>query len=381
MKRDNPRSSTSFVIPSDINKQLLYQDPVLASIADMIESENNGARRGHGSQRGVGSQRGLGNQRGLGSQHGQDNQRDQGNRNGQQGRVDQGGNVDQMVKMEAMLDRKLNQKLAPLHNRVIELERNIEELRNQVHYSNMENRNAIDRQGQAVEQIMGEVTYLMNRDNEVQQRDRNPGQRIDNFPVPENISPLELQDKIYNELYRPMFVQAAKEGLLPKREVVNLDQVDENGHPTITKSTVVDLPLPGEVIEYCHTLSGGRPANLPVGAQPRRAARTPTIIVKLKGRNTKEIIIRNKKAALQKYNTERKLGNKDAVYLYDDLTKANLNCLNKLQISPLVREAFALGGKIRFNLKSDPLKNYVVHNVYGNDLQQLTRFPLNPLMM
>ena len=344
---DSRRTKAATIIPSNINSKHFRKDPVLASIADMVDAENNTHNRG---------------------------QRQQGGHRGPRDNQDQGDDRVLMDKIDAILDRKL----APIYHKLHELERSHEVFRNQFQCLNLEARQAIDQQGEAIHQLMTDVIYLKNRDNNIEQRDRDPGQRIDNFPVPENISPLELQDKIYNDLYKPMFIQAAKDGILPKREVLNLDQLDDKGEPTIT-TTTVDLPLPGEVIEYCHTLSGGRPANLPVGAQPRRAARTPTIIVKLRGRNTKEIITKYKKAGLVNFNKNK--AKKDSVFINDDLTKTNLFCLNKLKRSEGVCDAFFLGGKVRFSLKSNPSKNHTVLNAFGNDLEQLTRRPLNPLMM
>ena len=346
MKRNFPRYSASTVITSNINSKQFIKDPVLAAIADMVEGEPRGANHGHGG------------------------------RNGQRGNDIKCNHGDSMHELEAMLDRKL----APFLSKFTELERNIDSLRNQVQFFNDETRQAIGRQGHAIDHLMNGTNYLMVRDNTVEQRDRDPGQRIDNFKVPENSSPLEIADKIYNELYKPMFIEAAKDGLLPKREVVHLDEMDDKGEPKITKSTVVDLPLPGEVIEYCHTLGGGRPSNLPPGAQPRRAARTPTIIVKLQGRITKDIINRYKKSTLQKINQTRHLGEKDSISIYDDLTKVNLNCLNKLKETTEVQEAFSLGGKIRFSLRSNPMKKHIVHNLFAINIEGLKQYPINPLI-
>lgn len=346
MSRNYPRYSASTVITSNINSKPFLKDPALAAIADMVDEGPRGASLGHGG------------------------------RNGHRGNDMQGNHRDIMKDMEDMLDRKLS----PFLSKLTELERNMSSLSNQVQFLNDETRQALGRQGHAIDHLMNGTNYLMVRDNTVEQRDRDPGQRIDNFKVPENSSPLEIADKIYNELYKPMFIEAAKGGLLPKREVVNLDERDEKGDPKITKSNVVDLPLPGEVIEYCHTLGGGRPPNLPPGAQPRRTARTPTIIVKLQGRMTKDIINRYKKTTLQKINQSKHLGEKDSINIYDDLTKVNLRCLNKLKDTAEVHEAFSLGGKIRFSLKANPLRKYIVHNPFAINIEGLKEYPINPLI-
>jgi hypothetical protein len=315
-------------IPNNINNPLLQQDPVLASISDMLEFDNNG---------------------------------------------DNANQTNMVAMLGALLDRKLEpiMELARTNaNKLAEIERSNTLFREQV-------QSFIDQQAYVTNELRSEVSTLKIRDNIVEQRDREPGQRIGNFHVPQNISPLELTNKLYNELYRPMFVQAAVDGYLPSRETVNVGERDVNGEPVITKSRVVDLPVPTEVIEYCHTLSGGRPHNLPVGAQPRRGARTPMLIVKLKGRNIKEIVNRYKKDSLAKYNRSKNLSDKESVFIVDDLTKTNLNCLNNLKVTDEVEEAFVLGGKIRFSLKTDPLKKHIVHNPFGRNLKELTQHYAN----
>ena len=105
-----------------------------------------------------------------------------------------------------------------------------------------------------------------------------------NYEVPKDIIATELVNKLHEDLFMDMFTKAAKDGLLPSRQVVHLDELDENGEPIIKTKSVVDIPLPRETVEYTHILPGTRPANLPPGVQPRRAARIPVVIVKLKSR-------------------------------------------------------------------------------------------------
>lgn len=318
-----------FNFPKNIGNPLL-QDPVFAPIADMIEVESTG-------------------------------------NSGQQSNF--------LAMIEAMLDRKL----APLMEmerdnakKLAEMEKNNALWRDQIQCVMDQNR---DKQDVVNKEVRSDVLTLKIRDNIVETRDREPGERIYNYEVPQNISPLELTNKLYNDLYKDMFVQAAKDGYLPARETINMDVRDENGEPVITKSKVFDLPLPTDVIEYCHTL-GGRPANLPPGVQPRRGARTQ-LIVKLKGRNVKEIVHRYKKQSLANYNKSKNLSEQNSVYITDDLTKTNLNCLNKLKKTDMVEEAFVLGGKIRFSLKSDPLRTHIVHNPFATNLYELTQYHAN----
>ena len=180
----------------------------------------------------------------------------------------------------------------------------------------------------AADKQADEISHLKIRDNIVEQRDRNRGIRVKNLKVPDNITSTELTNKLYNEVFQNMFVEAAKDGLLPARQTVI---IDERGEAVISTSSEVELPLQIEVIEFCHVLPGGRPANMPPGAQPRRAARIPDIIVKLHSRNLKEIIYKYKKSTLGKLNRDKNLSKPNSVYIVDDLTQTNLNCLNDLK--------------------------------------------------
>ena len=301
------------------------QDPVLASIADMIEAE-------------------------PGVETNQDNL---------------------IVKMGSLLDRKLT----PINKKLEEMETNNEELKIQVQLLTGDLQSSADQQEVTVQELSSQVSYLKYRDNVVEQRDRDPGIRIFNYKVPENLSFVELSNKIYDDLFKDTFIQAAKDGLLPSREIVNLDERDENGEPIITTRRVVELPLHSETIEYCHTLPGARPANLPPGVQPRRATRIPVIIVKLHSRNLKEILFKYKKESLKLYNRSKNLSFGNSVFINDDLTKANLICLNDLKASDNIEDAYSLGGKIRFSLKANPLNKLTVRNPFANELSEITKFP------
>ena len=195
------------------------------------------------------------------------------------------------------------------------------------------------------------MDYLDVRDNIVEQRDRDKAVRLFNYEVPQNITATELANKLHEDLFKDMFVQAAKDGLLPSRQVVHFDKLDVNGEPVIRTRSVVDIPLPSETVEYTHILPGARPANLPPGVQPRRAARIPVVIVKLKSRIIKEIFHKYKKYSLDNFNCAKNLTNSRKVFLVDDLTKVNLKCLSDLKASPKIEEAFVLGGKIHFSYK------------------------------
>ena len=233
----------------------------------------------------------------------------------------------------------------------------------------------VDQHSDTLDELKSQIDYLSCRDNIVEQRDRDKAVRIFNYEVPKNTTATELSNKLYDDIFKDMFVQAAKDGLLPSRQVVHLDERDENGEPIIRTKSVVDLPLPSETVEYTHTLPGARPANLPPGVQQRRAARIPVVIVKLKSRIIKEIFHKYKKDSLDKFNSAKNLSYAKKVFIVDDLTKVNLNCLNDLKASPRIEEAFVLGGKIRFCYKSNPEKKLTVQNPFASELSEICNFP------
>ena len=155
-----------------------------------------------------------------------------------------------------------------------------------------------------VAQVTKSNNYLRLRDNEVEQRDRDPGWRIFEYKIPDKIRPVELANKIYDDLLEPMFIKAAEDGLLRPRKVVKVvNEVGDNGEMTrrtVVEEKEVELPLPLEVIEFCHVLPGGgnHEPNLPVGSPPpAREPRIPSVIVKSTSRNFKSILHKYKKDA------------------------------------------------------------------------------------
>ena len=266
---------------------------------------------------------------------------------------------------------KLLKGFTSLQTKIDKIDECYQTLRGQVQYLTGDLRCNVDENSAALQEVKAHTDYLAVRDNIVEQRDRDKAVRIFNYEVPKDITATELANKLHEDLFMDMFTKAAKDGLLPSRQVVHLDEFDENGEPVIKTKSVVDLPLPSETVEYTHILPGTRPANLPPGVQPRRAARIPVVIVKLKSRIIKEIFHKYKKYSLDKFN----LSNSKKVYLVDDLTKVNLNCLNDLKASPKIEEAFVLGGKIRFSYKSNPEKKCTVQNPFAYELSEICKYP------
>jgi hypothetical protein len=279
-------------------------------------------------------------------------------------RAKEDGTPDDLVKAVSALEMKIDGLAA-----------NCLTLRGQVQLLAGDLQTKVDEHSDTLDELKPQIDYLSCRDNIVEQRDRDKAVRIFNYDVPKNITATELSNKLYDDLFKDMFVQAAKDGLLPSRQVVHLDERDENGEPIIRTKNVVDLPLPSETVEYTHTLPGARPANLPPGAQQRRAARIPVVIVKLKSRIIKEIFHKYKKDSLDKFNSAKNLNYAKKVFIVDDLTKVNLNCLNDLKASPKIEEAFVLGGKIRFSYKSNPEKKLTVQNPFASELSEICNFP------
>ena len=283
---------------------------------------------------------------------------------------------DLMNRIEAMLDRKLE----PISAKLAEVVRNYDYLNDQLQGYKGEVQYAVSQQGETIKELMTETSCLRIRDNVVQQRDRDPSFIISNFSVPDKITPVELSKKLHNDLFKPMFIEAAKQGMLPVKETVHLDELDDGGEPVVRASREVELPGPLDLIEYCHVLPGGdtkgrRPENMPPGVEPRRSARIQPLIVKIRSRNFKSIIHKFKKNTIEKYNRDKQLNEFDQVFMVDDITKVNRFCLNKLKKTDEVEEAFWLGGKIRFRLKNKPNKTFIVHNPYAPNLEQLTVRP------
>ena len=81
------------------------------------------------------------------------------------------------------------------------------------------------------------------------------------------------------------------------------------------------------------------------------------------------IKLKNKKSTLGKFNRDNNLSKPNSVYIVDDLTQANLNCLNDLKASDNVEDAYSMGGKIRFILKSDTSKRITVQNPFAEKLR------------
>ena len=274
---------------------------------------------------------------------------------------------------EAESLEKLVNSISQIQTKIDRIDENYQMLRGQVQLLTGDLRTNVDENSAALQELKSHIDYLSVRDNIVEQRDRDKAVRLFNYEVPQDITATELSNKLHEDLFKDMFVQAAKDGLLPSRQVVHLDELDENGEPIIKMKSVVDLPLPSETVEYTHILPGARPAHLPPGVQPRRAARIPVVIVKLKSRIIKEIVHKYKKNSLDKFNCANNRSKK--VFLVDDLTKVNLNCLNDLKASPKIEEAFVLGGKIRFSYKSNPEKKLTVQNPFAYELSEICNYP------
>ena len=270
---------------------------------------------------------------------------------------------------------KLLKGFTSLQTKIDKIDECYQTLRGQVQYLTGDLRCNVDENSAALQEVKAHTDYLAVRDNIVEQRDRDKAVRIFNYEVPKDITATELANKLHEDLFMDMFTKAAKDGLLPSRQVVHLDEFDENGEPVIKTKSVVDLPLPSETVEYTHILPGSRPANLPTGVQPRRAARIPVVIVKLKSRIIKEIFHKYKKYSLDKFNSAKNLSYPKKVSIVDDLTKVNLNCLNDLKASPKIEEAFVLGGKIRFSYKSNPEKKCTVQNPFAYELSEICKYP------
>ena len=133
------------------------------------------------------------------------------------------------------------------------------------------------------------------------------------------------------------------------------------------------IPDPIEVVEMCHILPTKPPPVLPPGAPERRVRSSePPIIAKFTTRNYKYILHKYKKSVLSEYEAENNI----KIEIYDDLTKANNDCLKFLKSdenSLLVEKAFVLSGKIKYVLKSNTEKLLTVANPFTRDLSLLNK--------
>lgn len=230
--------------------------------------------------------------------------------------------------------------------------------------------------------LLDTIEYLKIENNIKEQRDRDRSMRIFNLKVPAKIDSTDLANLLYEKLFKAVCKKAVGEGKLK----TSLDFVDEpldsqpdeqggdgrQGAGVQPRTSMRSLPTPADFIEYCHLLPGASSEsdNRPPGLGDR-SARIPVIIVKFTSRHYKYLVHRYKRSILSSFNN----ANQSKVFLTDDLTKVNLNCLNKLKDHNDVKDAFVLNGKIRFSLLSNPERKLLVSNPYAETFDKMTSRP------
>lgn len=228
------------------------------------------------------------------------------------------------------------------------------------------------------------VEFLKIENNIKEQRDRDRSMRIFNLKVPAKIDSSDLANLLYDKLFKGICKKAVEEGKLK----TSVDLVDE--HEAVEREQEVErmsgqgqgqgasdqprrcprgLPTPADFIEYCHILPGGSTEsdNRPPGLGAR-SPRIPVIIVKFTSRHYKYLVHRYKRSILSSFNS----ANQSKVFLTDDLTKVNLNCLNRLKDDVNVKDAFILNGKIRFSYVSNPDRKLLVNNPFAETFDKMT---------
>lgn len=192
------------------------------------------------------------------------------------------------------------------------------------------------------------VTYLMVRDNEVHQRDRNPNCRILGLAVPDDISKYALptQKYIFDQLFGPMLDKAASDG--------HINSTPENYLSVVSYAHI----LPQYNSKPRHSIPGG----------PRVESTIPTILCKLEGRGWKKLCFMYKKGVIDSLN---KL-NGTEIRIFDDITKPNLDCMSKINKMPGYK-AYFRDGYVRFNCESESTVQKRVNNPYGRTLDEMCK--------
>ena len=196
------------------------------------------------------------------------------------------------------------------------------------------------------------LLYLKIRDNEVAQRDRNPGSRIFGLRLPEDCTSNSIATKryLYNVLFSPMLDKAAAAG--------EIKSVPEEFLSVLAVAHILPVSKPKV------TIPGEKPAESPIAS----------IICKFTSIGWKKLCFQFKRGVIDSLNTQ----NKTEIRIFDDVTSTNLSCMNRIkEIKGL--KSFFRDGAVRFKKVTEgegdrsQEKNRRVWNPFGITIDEMTK--------
>ncbi len=124
---------------------------------------------------------------------------------------------------EAVALEKLVNSISFMQTKISRIDENYQTLRGQLQLLTGDLQTNVDEHSAALQEMKAHTDYLAVRNNILEQRDRDKSVRLFNYEVPQNITATELANKLHEDLFL-VYIQAAKDGLLPSRQVVHLDE-------------------------------------------------------------------------------------------------------------------------------------------------------------
>lgn len=222
----------------------------------------------------------------------------------------------------------------------LEIEEKLRSIRDEFTIKTEENETKIEKISELTSQLQSSLARLNIRDNEVEQRARDPSIRIYNLKIPENTA---CDQYVYDTILKPAFniaVSAKKLDIVP-----SFLSTIEKSHPLPTRATSGDNQ------------------------------QTPAIILKFQSRRMKEIFHAYKKDVLSNLNQNTTT----QVFITDDITKRNLSCMSRLKADQSVQKVIFLQGSVRFFMKNEPTKMLTVKNPLARDRVEMQIYVYPPV--
>lgn len=249
------------------------------------------------------------------------------------------GSADPFARVVSELKKYMDDKLEPINQGISVIQSDIKSIDTQLKQNTVE-----------IESLKSRVTVLENDairskifENNQEQRARAASMRFFNILAPADSDNIATTKYVYDHVIKPAFDLASREGVM---------------------SSVPPVEL---ACEYGHFL-GQAPPPLPPGSVT--TTKTRPIILKFSSRHLKSIFCKYKQRVLDDYDRVHKVKSK----AFDDLTKTNLDFINRFKVRPDIKKVFYRNG-LKMILSNDPSSVLRVHNPFALDTNEATVSP------
>ena len=181
------------------------------------------------------------------------------------------------------------------------------------------------------------ISQLEVQMNQREIRDRSKSLRFNFMDTSSCSNALSTQETLWSSVIKHAFVEAVKAGDLE------------------------EIPNKYNVIERCHPLQGSPdyPMNRP-------------IICAFSSRNYRELFMKFRGYAVDEYFYSHGIN----IRINEDNTMANLLCADRLEGSEDVTNTWIKDGAVKFRKTSDTTKVFTVLNPFGNNIELMTKLPI-----